>query len=84
MAARNGYITDRQLELLAHVASGMTINEAAATCHLATQSAYNTLGAARHKNGAASITHLAMMALERGWLEKVGGRYVPADSLQSV
>lgn len=86
MAQINGSnpLNDRQTELLAFVASGQTIEGAAEKVHIAKQSAYNTLSQGRSKVGATTITHLAVIAIEHGWLVKSDGKYVPAAQLQAV
>ena len=72
-------LTERQLELLGFVASGLTIEQAAEEVCLARQSAYNVLSSARSRAGASTVTYLAVLAIERGWLKKDGeGRYSPA------
>lgn len=71
-------LTERQLELLAYVASGLTADEAARRCYIQPRSAYNILSAARENAGAATTTHLALMAVREGWLEHQGrGVYTP-------
>lgn len=78
-------LNQRQTELLAFVASGLTIGEAAARCHIAEQSAYNTLSVGRGKAGATTVTQLAVMAITHGWLKPTGQeQYAPADQLQAV
>lgn len=77
-------LTPRQLELLAHVASGKTIEEAAESTFMARQSAYNVLSAARARVGSKTVTHLAIMAIEHGWLERDGEEWLPAAHLQSA
>lgn len=78
-------LTVRQMELLALVVSGMTIENAADQVHIAKQSAYNTLSQARSKVDATTVTHLAVIAIERGWLVKSDrGGYSPATQLQAA
>lgn len=78
-------LSARQIELLAHVASGLTIGQAAEQCHLAEQSAYNTLSIARGKAGATTVTQLAVMAIRHGWLKPTGpDTYAPAGQLQAI
>lgn len=83
MPSTNGHgskLSERQLQLLAYVASGLTIDQAAAKVHVAKQSAYNTLSAARGKANAATVTQLAVLAIDCGWLEKTeSGEYVPSE-----
>jgi DNA-binding CsgD family transcriptional regulator len=80
----NGYglLTPRQLEILAHVANGMTIDQAAEAIHIAPRSAYNTMGDARRKTHTNTITRLTVIAIDKGWLEKQGGAYIPATALR--
>ena len=78
-------LSTRQIELLGYVASGLTIGQAAEKCHLAEQSAYNTLSVARSKAGAATVTQLAVMAISHGWLKPTDqDTYVPVSQLQAV
>ena len=88
MAHMNGNnpLGERQMELLGYVASGLTIEQAAARCHIASQSAYNTLSQGRGKAGATTVTQLAVKAIDRGWLVKSDrdDEYVPATQLQAA
>jgi DNA-binding CsgD family transcriptional regulator len=86
LTSSNGHtpVTVRQLELLGHVASGMTIEQAAERCFIQPRSAYNTLSLARVRAGATTVTQLAVMAIDNGWLEKDGKAFRPAANLQSV
>lgn len=80
VAQNNGIpLTPRQLELLGHVASGATIEEAAESCFMARQSAYNMLSSARARAGCNTVTQLAIFAILKGWLEKNDeDKFVPA------
>lgn len=75
-------ITPRQLELLSHVASGLTIDQAAEKIVVAPRSAYNMLGTARDKAGVSTTTRLVIVALREGWLEMDDeGQVAPAAQL---
>lgn len=79
----NGHntLTPRQLELLAEVANGYTIEQAARRCFIAQQSAYNILSAARSRAGAQTVSQLTALAVTKGWLEADSeGFYTPAAS----
>jgi DNA-binding CsgD family transcriptional regulator len=87
MTSNNGSnpLTDRQLELVGLVASGLTIEQAAKRCFIAQQSAYNILSSARARAGAETMAQLAVVAVVNGWLEADDeGEYIPAASLQAV
>lgn len=61
--------TDKQLELVAHLCSGLSIDEAAKKQFIAPRSAYNMLGKARQKMDISSNEQLVFIALREGWLE---------------
>jgi DNA-binding CsgD family transcriptional regulator len=78
-------LSDRQLELLALVASGNTIAEAAGQIYVAEQSAYNLLSVARGRAGAKTIPHLVLIAVQHGWLVPDGeGLATPSAKLVSA
>ena len=63
----NGHnpLTARQTELLGWVASGLTIEQAAKKCYIATQSAYNILSSARNRADVHTVAQLAVIAVQR-------------------
>lgn len=61
--------SDKHLELLAHLCSGLNIDEAAKKQFIAPRSAYNMLGKTRQKLGANSNEQLVFIAFREGWLE---------------
>jgi DNA-binding CsgD family transcriptional regulator len=78
-------LTPRQLELLALVASGLTIEEAAEKAFMAPRSAYNTLSLARTRSGCKTVTQLAVRAIIKGWLQSDDeGQLSPAPATVSV
>lgn len=70
--------TDKQLELLAHLCSGLNIDEAAKKQYIAPRSAYNMLGKARQKMGISSNEQLVFVSLREGWLEIDGDQVLVA------
>lgn len=81
----NAPLSDRQLELLALVASGHTIAEAAGKIYIAEQSAYNLLSQARTRADARTIPHLVLIALQHEWLMPDGeGLATPSVKLASA
>lgn len=77
-------LTPRQLELLALVAGGATIESAAEQVFMAQRSAYNMLSLARTRADCKTVTELAVKAVLAGWLEEDGGGFRPAASLQAA
>lgn len=75
-------LTQRQLELLAKVCSGLAINQAAAEMFIAKQTAYNILAAARKNAEAGSSEHLVVIAIHNGWLEIDGEGSIAPAALQ--
>lgn len=61
--------TDRQLELLAHLCSGLNIAEAAGKIFVAERTAYNMMGETRRRVEANSTEQLVVIALQKKWLE---------------
>lgn len=61
--------TDRQLELLADLCSGLNIDEAAKKQFIAPRTAYNVLANTRKKVEANSTEQLVVVAFAEGWLE---------------
>lgn len=60
--------TDRQLELLAHLCSGLSIAEGAKKQFIAERTAYNVMAAIRKKVGAGSNEQLVVIAFQEEWL----------------
>lgn len=72
-------LTERQLELIALVASGLTIEQAAPRVHLAQQSTYNVLSMARSRAGASTLPHLVAICLIKGLIVESGeGTFAPS------
>lgn len=61
--------TERQLELLAFMCSGLSIADAAKKQFITDRSAYNVIRNVRTKVGASSNEHLVVIALTEGWLK---------------
>lgn len=66
--------SEKQLELLAHLCSGLNIDEAAKKQFIAPRSAYNMLGKSRQKMGVSSNEQFVFISLREGWLESDGDK----------
>lgn len=77
-------MTPRQLELLALIASGYDMQEVGAMKFISPHTVRNVLYGARDKVGARNLTHLAVLAADRGLLERNGIGYVPVVEERSI
>lgn len=70
-------ITPRQLEILALYASGYQLDEIAQLKFLSYSSVKQTAATARERAGARSLTHLCVMLVDEGLIQKNGRVYKP-------
>lgn len=70
-------LTQRQLEYLALLASGFDYGQIAAAKYVSHSTVKITLARARQSVGASSMTHLCVLALEAGVIERNGHGYKP-------
>lgn len=84
IADPNRVLTPRQLELLALYASGDTLPEIANKKFLSYSSVQQTLGTARERVGARSLTHLVAIAIEARVIVKNGIGYKPVQEERVV
>lgn len=62
-------LTERQLEIVKHVANGYRMDEIQDLMHYSKSSLFNTLSRARKRAGARTNAHLVSLAIARGQLE---------------
>jgi DNA-binding CsgD family transcriptional regulator len=74
-------LTPRQLELIAMAASGCNYAEIAEAKYLAKDTVQNTLNRARENIGAVNITHLCVICMDAGVIQRNGSRgsFVPVQ-----
>lgn len=77
-------LTPRQLELLAMYASGNTLEEIATVKFLSYSSVKQSLASARERVGAKSLTHLAVICVEAGVIQKNGSGFKPIQEERVV
>lgn len=73
------HLTNRQLELVCHLANGLRTAEAAKVMHISIATVDRTIKAARNKNNAHTVAHLVSIAIASGlleWNEEDSGRSV--------
>lgn len=73
-------MTPRQLELLALYASGHTLAEIGTMKFLSQYTVRNNLLRAQQRVGAKNLTHLCLLCVERGMLQKNGTGYKPVQA----
>lgn len=61
-------ITDRQLEMVRHLANGMSLDEISKEMHLSLSSVKQSLASARRATGARTLPHLVSIVIAQGVL----------------
>ncbi|MGH2358432.1 MAG: response regulator transcription factor [Candidatus Limnocylindria bacterium] len=61
-------LTDRQLEILVHVARGRTNRQVGQALGISERTVRNHLRTISHKLAASDRTHAVVLAIERGWI----------------
>ena len=77
-------MTPRQVELLAMYASGHELREIAEKKFLSYSSVQQTLQTARSRVGARNLTHLCVLCIETGVIQKNGIGYRPVQAERVV